>query len=157
AEPFCHRKSLRQSVDGEDLGRAGELGSHRRTQADRALGKHRDRVADSDASSLGAAEPRAHDIGAHEHLLVGESVGDGGEVRHRIGHQNVLGLTSVDRVAKPPAPDRLSATLGRIATKARVALAARRDRSGDDALAEAVTGYCRAKLLDDADGLMAYG
>src|SRR5690606_15023980 len=70
-----------------------------------------------------------------------------------------LGLAAVDRVAELPAAHRLPAVarVARLRMKAgerRVALPARRDGAGDDALALAIAAHGRPELLDDADGLV---
>ena len=125
--------------------------------------KHRHGVADADAAALRAGEARRHDVGAHQHLLVGEPVRHGSEVRHGIGNQHVLGLASVDGVAEAPAAQRLPAMLGAgpvlgvAAAQASLAVPARRDRPSDDPLALAVALHGRAELLDDADRLVADG
>ena len=82
------------------------------------------------------------------------------EVRLRVGNEDVLGLAAVDRVAEAPAADRLVAVaavtaLRRVARQARAALAARRDRAGDHAIADGVAGDARAQRLDHADRLVA--
>ena len=125
--------------------------------------KHRHGVADADAAALRAGEAGRHDVGAHQHLLVGEPVRHRSEVRHGIGHQHVFGLASVDGVAEAPAAQRLPAVLGAgpvlgmAAAQAGLAVPARRDRTGDDPLALAVALHGRAELLDHADRLVADG
>jgi hypothetical protein len=56
-------------------------------QADRSLREHHHGVADADVGVLGALEAGGHDVGAHQHLLVAEPVGNGREVGLRVGHQ----------------------------------------------------------------------
>ena len=62
------------------------------------------------------------------------------QVRLRVRHQEVLGLRAVDRVAEAPAADRLVAAavsaLRPLRRQAGPALAARRDRADQDALAD---------------------
>ena len=108
---------------------------------------------------LGAAEAGRRDVGEQDHLLVGEVVRDLGEVRLRGWNEQVFGLRAIDGVAEPPAADRLVAAavaaLARLPGEARAALAARRDRADEDALADLVAGDAGAELVDDADRLMA--
>ena len=114
-------------------------------------------------AALGAGEAGRHDVGAHQHLLVGQPVRHRREVGHGVGHQHVLGLAAVDGVAEPPAADRLpavrraGAVLRVAAAQAGVAVPARRDGAGDHPLALAVALHGRAELLDHADRLVADG
>ena len=87
------------------------------------------------------------------------AVGDLGQVGLRVRDEQVLGLRAVDRVAEAPAADRLVAAavtaLGRLADEAGVALAARRDRADEDAVADLVADDAGTELVDDADRLVA--
>ena len=71
------------------------------------------------------------------------------EVRLRRRDEQVLGLGAVDRVAEAPATDGLVAVavtaLAEIAGQAGAALAARRDRADEDALADLVAGDARRR------------
>ena len=100
------------------------------------------------AAAFRAAETRAHDVGAHQHLLVGQPVGHGGEVRHGVRHQQVLRLRAVDGVAEAPAAHRLAAALGVVTVQAGMALPARRDRTDDDALPDGVAADARSQSVD---------
>ena len=66
-----------------------------------------------------------------------ELVGNRREVGARVGHEQVLGPRAVDGVAEAPAAERAAALRVR-AVQAVEALAARRDRADDDALADRV-------------------
>ena len=128
-------------------------------QADRALGEDDDRVADPDAARLRAAEAGRGDVGEEHDLLVGHVIGDRREVRLGRRDEQVLGLRAVDRVAEAPAAEGLVAVavaaLAEVAGQAGAALAARRDRADEHALADLVAGHAGAELLDDADRLVA--
>jgi hypothetical protein len=58
---------------------------------------------------LSAGEAGGHDVRTHQHLLVGQVIGHGREIRHRIRDEHVLGLTAVDRVPELPAAGGLPA------------------------------------------------
>jgi hypothetical protein len=88
-----------------------ELRARGGAEADRALGEHDNAVADLDATAFRPGNARAHDVGAHQHLLVAEPVGHGGEVRHGVRHHDILGLATVDHVAEAPATDGLPSAL----------------------------------------------
>ena len=115
-------------------------------------------------AALRAGEAGRHDVGAHQHLLVGQAVrapapgwpSRRAPARTRPGSRRWCCRTSSRRSAlKPccvPAPSCECA-----AAQARVAVAARRDRAGDHALALAVALHGRAELLDDADRLVTDG
>jgi hypothetical protein len=109
-----------------------------------------------------ATEAGAHDVRAHQNLLIRQPVRHRRQVPHWIGDADVFRLAAVDRVAEPPAAERLgvalwgtAAALGLVAIKAGQALAARRDGANDDALAELVARYARTQLLDDPDRFVA--
>ena len=80
-------------------------GARRGAEADRPLREDRDRVADRDAAALRPREAGRHDVGAHQHLLVGQPVGYRRQVGHGVGDQHVFGLAAVDRVAEAPAAE----------------------------------------------------
>ena len=86
-------------------------------------------------------------------------VGDLRQVRLGVRDEQVLGLRAVDRVAEPPAADRLVpvavAALGEVPGEAGAALAARRDRADQHPVADLVAGDARAQLVDHADRLVA--
>jgi hypothetical protein len=127
------------------------------------LREHRDEIADAHVAAFGAGEARRHDVGAHQHLFIGEAVRNGRKVGHGVRHQDVFGLASVDGVAELPAAHRLppvrraGPVLGMAAVEAGMAVAARRDRPGNHPLALAVAVHLRSELLDDADGFVADG
>ena len=106
-----HLHALRHALDRDDRGRAHQPRARRGAQPDRPLREHRHRVADADAAALRAGEAGRHDVGAHQHLLVGETVRHRRKVRHGVGHEHVLGLAAVDGVAEAPAAQRLPAVL----------------------------------------------
>ena len=72
-------------------------------QTDRPLGEDHHDVADLDVGGIGAGEAGGHDVGAHQHLLVGQAVRHWCQVGLRIGYQHVLGLGTIDGVAEAPA------------------------------------------------------
>ena len=135
AEPSRHRQPLGHRVHADDERRAAELRAQRGAQPDRALREHGHGVADPDAAALGAAQAGREDVG-HEHdLLVAQPVGNRRQVGARIGNEQVLGPRAVDGVAEAPAAERAAALRVR-AVQAVEALAARRDRADDHALAD---------------------
>jgi hypothetical protein len=99
-----HLQPLRHAVDGDDPAGAAQLRAHGGAQADGPLREDGHGVADADAAALGPAEAGAHDVGAHQHLLVGEPVGDGRQVGHGVRDEDVLGLAPVDGVAPSRQP-----------------------------------------------------
>jgi hypothetical protein len=110
--PARHLHSLGDALDRDDSRGAHQAGSCRGAQPDGPLGEHRHDVSDADASTLGSGEAGRHNVGVHEHLLIGEPIWHEGKVRHGIGHPQVFGLASVDGVAELPAAHRLPAMLG---------------------------------------------
>ncbi len=95
--------------------------------------------------------------------MVGQPVGHGGEIGHRIGHAQIFGLGAVDRIAKAPAAHRfpamaVMAAALRMKTAHRcIGCAGRRDRAGDHPLAFGKALDRRAELFDDADRFMTDG
>ena len=152
-------RRVRIAVDADDQRRAHQLRARGRAQADRALGEDDDRVADANLARLGAGEAGRRDVGQQHDLLVGQRLGDLGQVGLRVRDEQVLGLRAVDRVAEAPAADGLVAgavaALAQLAAEAGVALAARRDGADEHAVADLVAGDAGAELLDDPDGLVA--
>ena len=155
AEALRHREPGRHVVDGDDERGAPQLRAEGRAQADGALGEDGDRIADLDARALGAAQPGREDVGDQQHVLVAQAVGNGREVRLRVGHEQVFRPRPVDGVAEPPASQR-SAALRVAAVQAVEALPAWRDRADHDPLADVVFGADPlAERVDDADRLVA--
>ena len=154
-----HREADRVAVDADDERGAHQLRAGRGAQADRALGEDDDRVADLDAAGLRPAEAGRGDVGEQHDLLVGHAVGDVREVGLGRRDEQVLGLRAVDGVAEAPAADGLVAVavaaLAEVAGQAGSALAARRDRADEHALADLVAGHAGAELVDDAHRLVA--
>jgi len=110
-ETTRHIETFRQAIDRDDRRGAEELCTSGGAKSDRPLCEHRHHVADLDPAAFGAAETGRHDVGTHQDLLVGEVVGNEGQVRHRVGNADELRLTAVDGVAELPATDRLAAAL----------------------------------------------
>jgi len=111
AESPRHLETFRNAIDHDDPRRSPELRARGGAKADRALGEHDNAVADLDATAFRPAKACAHDVGAHQHLLVAEPVRHEGEVRHGVRHHGVLGLATVDRVAEAPATHGLPSAL----------------------------------------------
>lgn len=103
AQLFGNVQPVIVAVHRNDGGRAHQARPRRGAQANGALCKHHHGVADADACVLGTFEAGGHDVGAHQHLLVGQAVGHGGQVALRIGHQHVFSLRAANQVAKTPA------------------------------------------------------
>jgi hypothetical protein len=110
-----HLQALGHGVYRDDLGSTSELRAECRAQPDRALGEHGHRITDLDLSALGTAETGAHDIRAHQDLLVGEPLRHRHQIDHGVGNSDVLRLAAVDRVAEAPAAQRLPVALRRAA------------------------------------------
>jgi hypothetical protein len=159
---LCHLQPPRNPIDGDDGSGPHEPGARGGAEPDRALREDGNRIADSDSGVLGPSKSGAHDIGAHQHLLVSEAVGYGSEVRHRERNTEVFGLASVDGVAEPPSAGRAggslrSAALGVMAGQAGAALTAGGNGPDDDALPDVVAGHSRPEFRDDTHGLMSDG
>ena len=60
-----NREALWKSVNADDRGGPRKFRASRGAKADRALRKHRYRIADLDIAALSAAETRGHNIRAH--------------------------------------------------------------------------------------------
>src|SRR6185503_15769153 len=105
-----------------------------------------------------ARDAGGRDVGQEHDLLVPQLCRDPGEVRLRVRNADVLGLRSLDRVAQPPAAEGpvalVLAALRQVPGQARAALATRRDRSDQHAIADRVAGDARAELLDDTHRLV---
>ena len=109
--------------------------------------EHRDRIAYADLSALGATQAGREDVRAEQHFFVRQRRRDHGQIRARVGDEQVLRPRAVNRVAKAPAAERAAAlrvdTIQTIET-----LPARGDRSGNHALANAVLGLEPGAQLD---------
>ena len=131
------------------------LRSERGAQSDGTLREHRDGVTDLHVAALRAGDSRRRDVGHHQDLLVGERIGNPGEVRARVRHEQVLRPRAVDRVAEAPSSER-TAALGARVIEAVEALATRRDRPDDHAVSDRVLVVeTLAERIDDADRLVA--
>ena len=157
------------AVDADDGAGAQQPGTGGGAQADRPLGKHHHRVADADVGVFGTLEAGRHDVGAHQHLLIAQAVGDGRQVGLGVGHQQVLGLGAVDQVAIAPAGGgfvtmaaaaarchQVTAVLRRCAILRGIGVEVGADRPGNHPLALAVALHRAAQLLDHADRLVAH-
>src|ERR1700724_897188 len=80
-------------------------------QADRSLREHRHRVADTNPAALRTAEAGRHDVRTHQHLLVGEVVGNQRQICHCVRYPDILRLAAIDGIAKFPTTDRLESVL----------------------------------------------
>src|SRR4029453_13599447 len=80
-------------------------------EADRTLSEYRDRLSDLHVRALGCGDPRRGDVREQNALLIRHVVGDLREVGLRVRNAEVLGLDTVDRVAKPPRADHLPVVL----------------------------------------------
>ena len=95
------------------------------------------------------------DIREHEHLLVGQVVGNLGEIRAGVRHEQVFRPRAINRVAEAPSAQG-AAALGARVVQAIEALTAGSNRPDDDAVADLVLAFqAFAECLDDADRLMA--
>src|SRR5690606_1423109 len=143
--------------DGAGAAQSGSCGG---AQADRALGEHHHYVANLDVGRLGPGKAGGHDVRAHQHLFVAQAVRYGGQVGLGVGNQYVLGLGTVDAVAKTPsthgfvAVAAAAAVLRGQAVLAGIGGEAGADGAGDDPLAFLVALYVAPELLDDADRFM---
>src|ERR1700680_3327560 len=104
--------ALRQAIDRDDCGSAGEPGASGGAQADRSLREDRHRVADTNLAALCTAEAGRHDVRTHKHLLVGQIVGNQRQICHGVRYPDKLRLAAIDGIAKLPTTDRLEAVLG---------------------------------------------
>src|SRR6185369_9805656 len=98
----------------DDCRRAAQPRTRGSAQADWPLREHSHNIADLHLAALRAAKPGAHDVGAHQHLLISERIRDHSQVRLRIRYKHVLSLAAVDRIAKAPTAHRAPATLRRM-------------------------------------------
>ena len=146
------------AIDADDHRRAEQPCADGGAKADRALREDRHLVAEGDLARFGATDTGGGDVGQENDLLVGELVRDDGHVRLCVRHEQILRLRAVDRVAEPPAAERLTVVavpaLGVMAGQTGIALPARRDRAYEHAIANVVPGDAGAELRDDADRLM---
>ncbi len=149
-----HLQALRDGVDSDDATGAAQPCAGGGAQADGALRENGDRIAEPDAAVFGAAKPGTHDVRAHQHLLIGQAVGNRRQIRHRKRHFKILGLAAVDRVAEAPAADGVTAALRLAPVQAGMALATRRDGAHDHALANLVPGHAGAQFVDRANWLV---
>src|ERR1019366_1247900 len=155
-----HGLPLGHRLDGDDERGAAQASARGRAQADGALREDRHGIPDAYAAGLGGGDARRHDVRAHEDLGVRKIPWDAGEVRLRVGNEDVLGLAPVDGVAESPPARRLEAlrsvtALGAVVREAGTALPARRDRADEDAFALGEPLHADAELLDRAHGLVA--
>ena len=147
-------------VDSDNRCRAAELRARGRAKPDRPLSENGDSVADFDATSLGSTKSSRHDVRAHQYLLVGQRTGHRREIDNGVGHTDKFGLAAVNRVPEFPPAYRFEAMLlgrpilAQATAQARTAVAARRDRAGDDLLSLAKARDGGSELLDDANRLM---
>src|SRR5687767_4362213 len=143
------------SIYGDDECGAAQSCPERRAQANRALGKDRDRVADPDVAAFRTGQSGRKNVWTHEHGFIVEIARDRREIRARVRHEQVLGPCAIDRIAKAPASQRPAALRVR-AVQAVEALATGCDRADDDALSDPVMRVeTLAQLLNRADGFVA--
>src|SRR5690554_2444263 len=83
------------AVHGNDGGCPEQPGTGGGAQANRPLGEDHHGIADADVGILRTLESGGHDVRAHQHLLVGQTIGNRRQVGLGIGHQHVLGLGTV--------------------------------------------------------------
>ncbi len=107
-----------------------------------------------DVPALRTAETGAHDVGAHQDLLVTEPVRHRGQVGLGVGNAHVLRLAAIDRVPQLPAPHGLATALTGDAFLARVALPAGGNGPRDYTLAHRVAGHRAPQLFDHPDGFV---
>jgi hypothetical protein len=149
-------EALRNRVDADDEGCAGEPRPRRRAETDGPLREDHDRVAESHAAAFRRGEARGHDVRAEQHVFVLQRARDLGEVGLRVRHDDVFGLATVDRVSESPAADGLVAiaavaALRQRAGEASATLPARGDGPDDDAIAFRIPRHAEADGFDDAD------
>jgi len=68
-------------------------------------------VADPYAAVFSSAESRSHDVRTHQHLFVAETIRNNFKVGHRIRHEQIFSLGSINRIAKAPAAGSLATAL----------------------------------------------
>src|SRR5688500_10820709 len=159
AHPAGHGEPGVVAIDADDQRSAHQLGAGRRAKADRTLSEDDNDVAELHLSRLGTGESRRRDIGQHHDLLVAQLVRDLRQVGLRVGDEQILGMSTVDRVSKPPAAagfvSAAVSALCLMTTEARAALAAWCDCADQNTIANAIAGDSRPELIDHADRLMA--
>ncbi|MCY1182205.1 hypothetical protein D9M73_227550 [compost metagenome] len=72
----CNGQSRSYGVDTDDSGCAHQPGTCHGAQADRPEGEHRDCVTDPHATAFGTGKAGGHDVRAHQHLFIAQTVGD---------------------------------------------------------------------------------
>ena len=142
---------LLDAVDADHERGAHQPRAGRGAQADRPLRKDGHGLSDLHVRPLAPPRCRWRRCRRAAALLVGQVVRDLGEVRLRVGHTEVVGLDTVDRVAEPPAADHLpliavTGALGADVVLTEEAAAARRDRADEHALPDRVALDGRAEL-----------
>jgi hypothetical protein len=139
AHALRHLQALRHAIDANDAGRAHEPRAGGGAESDRALREDGDRVADPNLP-LSAPENPVDMMSGHISTCSSSGRPARREVRHRIGDEHVLSLRShrwcCRTSSRPSASSRVScpAVLRMAAAEGGVAVAARANRAGDDAL-----------------------
>src|SRR5258708_40284953 len=104
--------ALRQAIDSDYHGSAREARASGGAQADRSLCEDHHRVTDTNPAALRTAEAGRHYVRTHQHLLVGQFVGNRRDICHGVRHPDIFRLAAIDSIAEFPATDRLEAVLG---------------------------------------------
>src|SRR5262249_36273472 len=116
------------------------------------------RTSDAHATRFRSRETGGGDIGQQDHLLVGETRGNLGQVGLRIRHPKVFGLSAVYGVAEAPTPDGLItltlAAWGQVPAQTRMALTAGGNRTDEHPITDRVAGYTGTEFFDDTHGFV---
>lgn len=86
--------------------RAHQLRAKRGAETDWPMRENRDGVTDPDSARLGTTDAVRGDVGEKDDLLVGDVVGDPGEIRLRIRDESILRLRAlrIPHVSVPAHP-----------------------------------------------------
>jgi hypothetical protein len=106
-EPLGHVRSLWDCFNTDDHRGTHEARAKGRAKSYWSLGENGNRITNPYSARLCPSEASRHNIGTHQHLFVRQGVRYRGKVGHSIGDQDILSLTSVNRVAELPPTDRL--------------------------------------------------
>ena len=109
AQPPGDGKAFGNGIHNDNQRCPLQFRAGRRSKPDRFLREDCVAVANLYVAALCAAETCRHDVGAHEHLLVGQTDGHRAQIGHGVGNNDKLGPATVDRIAELPSANGLPA------------------------------------------------